>query len=188
VPDTQVTVLLRRLHDGDKAVMDELVPLVYAELHRMAASYLRREHRDHTLQSTGLVHEAYLRMVGQEQPDFQSRSHFFGIASRVMRQILVDHARSRHAAKRGGDTPKVSLEEAIERIEDRPGVMIAIDDALNALGKRDPEKLRLVELRFFGGMTAEESAEMLGLPVQTVRSQLRVAQAWLRREVDRQSE
>jgi RNA polymerase sigma factor (TIGR02999 family) len=177
-----VTELLRRLAGGDRNALDRLIPLVYAELHRMAASYLKRENPDHTLQATALVHEAYLKLAGGSQPDFQSRAHFYGIASRIMRQILVDHARTRMAAKRGGGL-RVPLEEAAASFQERPGLMMALDDALEELGRRDPDKLRLVELRFFAGLSAEESADMLGLPLESVRYQLRMAQAWLRREM-----
>jgi len=185
VPEQPVADLLRKLKSGDKAVMDELVPLVYSELHRMAATYLRGEEREHTLQTTALVHEAYLRLVGQNHPDFEGLAHFYGIASRLMRQILVDHARSRLAGKRGGGVVRVPIEEALANIEERPGATIALDDALSALEKLYPDKARLVELRFFAGLTAEESARLLDIPVDTVRHRLRVAQAWLRREVAR---
>ncbi len=169
--------------EGEGAVLDRLVPAVYAELRHMAASYLRREHPGHTLQPTALVHEAYLRIVGSRQPDYESRAHFYGVASRAMREILVDHARTRMAARRGGGAYKTSLEDAVAMYHDRPRLMVNLDDALEALGRHDPHKLRLVELRFFAGLTAEESAELLGLPVQTVRFRLRLAQAWLRREM-----
>lgn len=177
--------LLRQLKNGDKTALDQLVPLVYTELHRIASAWLRREHNENTLQTTALVHEAYLRLVGRDHPDFDGLSHFYGIASRIMRQILVDHARSRLAGKRGGDAVRVPLEDALANIEERPGATVALDDALSALEKLYPENARLVELRFFAGLTAEESARMLNLPVDTVRHRLRVAQAWLRREMAR---
>ena len=179
----QVTLLLSKIAAGDPDALDRLVPLVYAELHRMAATYLKREAPGHTLQATALVNEVYLRLVGRQQPGYAGRAHFYGIASRIMRQILVDHARSRMAAKRGGDVCKVPLDEARDSPDDRPDEMLAVDDALQALECHDPEKLRLIELRFFAGLTAEETADLLGLPVNTVRNQLRIAQAWLRREV-----
>src|ERR1017187_2438351 len=143
--DRGVTDLLRELADGDRSVLDRLVPLVYAELRRMAASYLKQENPDHTLQATALVHEAYLKLAAAGQPDCRSRAHFYGIASRTMRQILVDHARTRMAAKRGGGEPKVQLEDAVAGFQERPGLMVALDDALQALGREDPDKLRLVE-------------------------------------------
>jgi RNA polymerase sigma factor (TIGR02999 family) len=178
-----LTELLRELAEGDRSALDRLVPLVYAELHRMAASYLKRENPDHTLQATALVHEAYLKLAGASQPDCQSRAHFYGIASRIMRQILVDHARARLAGRRGGGGQKVPIEDGMASFHERPRQMVALDDALEELGRRDPDKLHLVELRFFAGLSAEESAELLGLPLERVRYQLRMAQAWLRREM-----
>ena len=180
-----ITVLLQDLQAGDKRALDRLVPLVYSELHRIASGYLRGERHGHTLQPTALVHEAYLRLIGQNQPDYQNRAHFFGVAAQVMRQILVDHARRSKAAKRGGGGERVPLDEALELPSGRAAAVVALDDALEVLRKCDERKARLVELRFFGGLTAEESAELLDLPVQTVRRELRVAQAWLERELDR---
>jgi RNA polymerase sigma factor (TIGR02999 family) len=127
---------------------------------------------------------AYIRLIGQESPDFRSRAHFLGIASHIMRQILIDHARSRNAGKRGGGMPKFSLDEALNAAVERPSIMIAIDDALRELERKDPRKTKLIEMRFFGGLTAEESAEILALPVEKVRGELRVAQAWLQRELN----
>ena len=180
-----ITLILRDFAAGDKTALDRLMPLVYAELHRLADSHLRRERPGHTLQPTALVNEAYIRLVGQDQPDYQSRAHFLGVAAHVMRQILVDHARARAADKRGGGQPARTLDESIDAAIERPLAMIAVDDALQALGRTDPQKAQLVELRFFGGLTAEESADVLQLPVEKVRSELRVAQAWLQRELDR---
>ncbi len=185
---TEITVLLRDLKNGDKRALDRLIPRVYTELHRVASGYLRGERPGHTLQPTALVHEAYLRLVGQDQPDYQSRSHFYGVAAQVMRQILVDHARRANAAKRGGGALKVPVEEALELPAERAEVVIALDDALETLHQQDERKANLVELRYFGGLTAEESAELLGIPVHTVRRELRVAQAWLQRELDRSLE
>ncbi len=163
------------------------MPLVYAELHRLAGSYLRNERPGHTLQPTALVHEAYVRLVDQDQPDYRSRAHFLGVAACLMRQILIDHARSRNAAKRGAGAPNYSLEQLGDAVAyDRPSMLIAVDDALQALEQRDPQKAKLVEMRFFGGLTAEESAQVLGLPVEKVRNELRVAQAWLHRELNAQ--
>ena len=180
-----ITLILRDFAAGDKAALDRLMPLVYAELRRLADSYLRRERPDHTLQPTALVHEAYIRLIGQEQPDYRSRAHFLGVAAHLMRQILVDHARSRSASKRGGGQPARSLDESIDAALERPLALIAVDDALAALERTDPQKAQLVEMRFFGGLTAEESADVLRMPVEKVRSELRVAQAWLQRELDR---
>jgi RNA polymerase sigma factor (TIGR02999 family) len=183
VERNDVAALLRRFGDGNKAVLDQMVPLVYDELHRMASSYLRGERYQNSLQTTALVHEAYLRLA-QCQPRWENPAHFYGIASRVMRQILVDHARARLAQKRGGMQERLPLESAEAGAEGRPAALIALDDALRSLEQLDPGKAKLVELRFFAGLTAEESARLLDLPVQTVRSRLRVAQAWLRAEID----
>jgi RNA polymerase sigma factor (TIGR02999 family) len=180
-----ITLILREFAAGDKAALDRLMPLVYAELRRLADSHLRRERPDHTLQPTALVHEAYIRLVGQEQPDYRSRAHFLGVAAHVMRQILVDHARSRSAGKRGGGQPPRSLDESIDAVVERPLAMIAVDDAMEALERTDARKAKLIEMRFFGGLTAEESADVVQLSVEKVRAELRVAQAWLQRELDR---
>jgi len=183
----QITRLLGSLRDGDKTVLSEIIPLVYTELHRLADAYLRNERQGHTLQPTALVNEAYMRLAGQEQPQYQNRSHFFGVAAQVMRQILVDYARSRRAAKRGGGQSPLPIEEAIGVPPDDRSQIIVVDDALNDLAKRDPLKARLIELRFFGGMSADEAATYLNIPVNDVRKELRVGQAWLRRELERAS-
>ena len=183
--DQPITVLLQDVAAGDKAALDLLVPLLYPELKRLARSYMRDEHRGHTLQPTALVHEAYARLVKQEHPDYQSRAHFMGVVAQVMRQILIDHARTRDAEKRGGGARNLSLDAAADVGVAEPEMLIAIDDALAELGRNDAVKAKLIEMRFFGGMTAEESAEVLKLPVATVRRHLRVAQAWLQRELDR---
>jgi RNA polymerase sigma factor (TIGR02999 family) len=180
-----ITVLLQRFAKGDKSALDRVVPMVYAELQRLAAGYLRNERPGHTLQPTALVHEAYARLIGQEQPDYRSRAHFLGTAAQVMRQILIDYARIRNAAKRGGGAAKFQLDEKFDFAVQRPSILVAIDDALQALARTDPMKARLVEMRFFGGLTAEESAEALAIPVTEVRRHLRVGQAWLQRELDR---
>jgi len=177
-----VTVLLKQLGKGDRSVLDKLVPLVYHELHQIALGYLRREPPAHTVQPTSLIHEAYLRLVEQSHPDYTSRAHFYGVAARVMRQILVDHARTRHALKRGGDEANVPLNDALE-FPERPVVVVALDEALDRLKVVDERKARLVEMRFFGGMTAEEISECSGIPPYTVRRELRLAQAWLHKEL-----
>jgi RNA polymerase sigma-70 factor (ECF subfamily) len=176
-----VTILLREVAAGNKAALDSLIPLVYDELRRLAANQIRRERSGHTLQATALVHEAYARMLGSEGLGYLDRAHFLGIAAHTMRKILIDHARVRNAAKRGGE--KLPLDEARHASLERPSRMIALDDALNALERRDPREARLVEMRFFGGMTAEESAAALNLDVYVVRRELRLAEAWLRREM-----
>ncbi len=182
-PDS-ITVLLSRITGGDREAFDQLIPLVYHELHRIAERYLRRESQNRTLQPTALINEAYLRLVESSSSGYQNRAHFFGVAARVMRQILVDHARARLAAKRGADV-KVPLEPRFDFAPERDRIVIALDDALNTLALQDAAKARLVEMRFFGGMTAEETAECLGTPVHIVRRELRAAQAWLRREIER---
>ena len=184
VDDESITALLQRFAGGDKTAFDRLMPLVYLELQRLAGGYLRNERYGHTLQPTALVHEAYARLLKQEQPDYRSRSHFMGVAAIVMRQILIDHARTRNAGKRGGGIAKFSITRATEIPVGRPSILIAVDDALVALARKDALKARLIELRFFGGLTAEESAEALGMHVGEVRNHLRIAQAWLQRELD----
>jgi RNA polymerase sigma factor (TIGR02999 family) len=179
-----VTLMLQKFAAGDKESLDRLMPLVYAELRRLASSFLSRESTGHTLQPTALVHEAYARMVGQRQPAFQSRAHFLSIAARVMRQILIDYARRRRADKRGAGMANMSLEEACGAVVERPSVMIALSDALGELEKKDPRKARLIELRYFGGLTLEESAEVAGITVESVRYELRLAQAWLHRALN----
>jgi len=183
--EESVTVFLRQFAAGDKQALDRLMPLVYTELQKLAGGYLRNERPGHTLQPTALVHEAYARLLKQDQPNYQNRSHFMAIAAQVMRQILIDHARTRNAAKRGHGEVKFSIEQAGDIPVDRPSILIAIDDALQELARKDAAKARLIEMRFFGGLTAEESAEATGLQVAEVRRNLRVAQAWLQRELDR---
>lgn len=182
-PGANITELLARWRDGDKEALDELVPQVYSELHRLANHYLRQERADHTLQPTALVHEAYLRLVDDREIDWQNRAHFFGIAAVRMRHILVEHARSRKAAKRGGGDYKVSLTEADRRAERRDVNLLALDDALRKLEVLDPQKVRVVELRYFGGMTIEETAEVLKVSPATVKREWSMARAWLRTEI-----
>ena len=183
-----ITVLLHDFASGDKNALDRLVPLLYPELRKLAQSYMRNERPGHTLQPTALVHEAYARLAKQDQPDYRNRAHFMGVAAQVMRQILIDHARSRDAERRGGGAAKLSLEMAGGLPVAQPAMIIAIDDALELLARTDPLKARLIEMRFFGGMTAEESAEVLQLPVAEVRRHLRVGQAWMQRELDQKAD
>jgi RNA polymerase sigma-70 factor, ECF subfamily len=183
MPHEPITEILKEFSAGDKSALDRLMPLVYAELRRLAGAKLRRESNAQTLQPTALVHEAYARMVGQDQPDYRSRAHFLGVAAGVMRQILIDHARARNAAKRGGGIGNLPLKEALDASLERPFILIAVDDALRTLERRDPRKARLVEMRFFGGLTNEEAGEILELPVEEVRKEMRVSQAWLRRQL-----
>jgi len=179
---TQVTVLLAKLRDGHGDAVNELVPLLYDELHRLAASYFRRERSDHTLQPTALVNEAYLRLVDQDV-QWQNRNHFFGVAAQVMRRILVDHARSRQAAKRGGQLPKLSLDQAIVYSPERSGELLVVDELLERLTRFDPQQGRIVELRVFGGLTVDQAAEVLGISAATVKRDWSVAKAWLAREL-----
>jgi RNA polymerase sigma-70 factor (ECF subfamily) len=184
---TSITVLVHEYANGDKAALDRLLPLVYSELRRIAQKHLRDERPGHTLQPTALVHEMYARMAGQTPPDVRDRIHFLSVAARVMRQILIDHARTKYAQKRGGRQEKLTLDDAQEACMEKPAIMIRIDDALNALARQDAAKARLIEMRFFGGLTAEESATVVDMPVNVVRRELRVAQAWLQRELNPES-
>src|ERR1051325_9277059 len=158
-----VTQLLLQLTAGDRAVLDELLSLIYRELRGLAANYLRRERPDHTLQPTALVHEAYLRLIDQTKVNWQNRAHFFGVAAQIMRRLLVDHARKHNAEKRGQDFQKLSLDENIDRAVERSSELIALDDALRALAEFDQQKARMVELRYFGGLSIEETADVLGV-------------------------
>jgi RNA polymerase sigma-70 factor, ECF subfamily len=176
----EVTQLLKRLGSGDKGALDEVFPLVYQELRKIARGYLIRESAAHTLQPTELIHEAYVRMVQQSHPDYASRVHFYGISARIMRQILVDHARRRQARKRSGEGPVC---ETVQFSAERPIGILALDQALDRLSSVDGRKSSLVEMRFFGGMTAEEISEYASLPVHTVRRELQLAQAWLHKEL-----
>ena len=179
----EVTRLLHDWRDGDRAALEKLTPLVYDELRRLAAHYLRGERTDHTLQGTALVHEAFIRLVGQSDLALQSRAHFFGIAARLMRQILVDHARRHAAAKRGGGERDLSIEEAAAFSPQRAANLVALDEALLALSEFDARKSRIIELRYFGGLSIEERGEAEGIAVATVRRQMRTAEAWLHREM-----
>lgn len=182
-----ITGLLRRFADGDKSALDRLIPLVYSELQSLAYLYLRNERPGHTLQPTALVHEAYARLLKQEHPDYRSRAHFLGTAAHLMRQILIDHARRRNAGKRGGGEAGYQLYVDREVAVERPAMLIAVNDALDSLAGWDPLKARLIEMRYFGGLTAEESAQASGLTVAEVRRELRVGQAWLKRTLDNQN-
>jgi RNA polymerase sigma factor (TIGR02999 family) len=179
-PEREVTALLRDWSGGDRAALERLMPLVYQELRRLAASYLRVERPDHTLQPTALVHEAYLRLVDQRGVNWQNRAHFFGIAAQMMRRILVDHARRRQAAKR--DATALRL-EANGGEAGRDPELLALDQALCGLESLDARQARIVELRFFGGLTVEETAEVAGVSPATVKREWRTARAWLAREI-----
>jgi RNA polymerase sigma factor (TIGR02999 family) len=176
-----VTNLLAQWADGDERALEHLTPLVYKELRRLAASHLRKERKSHTLQPTALVHEAYLRLVDQDNPRWENRSHFYGIAARLMRQILVEHARRKHAIKRAART--VSLEQALGFGLERSRDLVALDHALTALEKLDPRKCKAVELHYFGGLSLDEVAQALNVSAVTVRRDLRMAETWLHREM-----
>jgi RNA polymerase sigma-70 factor, ECF subfamily len=175
--------LLAAWTQGDQAALEQLTPLVYQELHQLAHSYLRRERADHTLQPTALIHEAYLRLIDQKIEQFENRAHFYGVAARLMRQILVEYARSHHAAKRGGGALKLTLDAAVNSAQEHPAELIALDDALTALAQFDERKCHVIELRYFGGLSVEETALALGISVPTVVRDQRMAQAWLHREM-----
>jgi RNA polymerase sigma factor (TIGR02999 family) len=176
-----VTELLAEVSRGNAAAMDRLVPLVYAELRAIAARYLRREAHDHTLQPTALVNEAYIRLVGQREVAWQNRSHFFGVAASLMRRILVDHARARRAEKRAGGLSRVTLDDAHIPAAERDVDLVELDDALADLAVKDPKLARLVELRYFAGLTTKETAEVLGVSASTVEREWVAARAWLYR-------
>jgi len=178
---TQATRLLSHWRDGNKTALDELTPLVYGELRRLASRYLSKERTDHTLQPTALIHEAYLRLVDRKLPGFNDRTHFIAVASQLMRQILVDHARSHRAEKRGGGFGKVPLEEAVSYSRHKAAEFVALDDALRELAGFDPRKCRIIELRFFGGLTLEEIADTMGISIATAGREIRLAQAWVYR-------
>ena len=179
----EVTQLLVEWSNGDKAALDRLMPLVHAELRRLAHRYMSRERPGHTLQTTALVNEAYVRLVNREDVHWQNRAHFFAIAAELMRTILVDHARSHAYAKRGGGAQKIELDEAMIVSQERAAEVVAIDDVLKELAKFDPQQSRIVELRFFGGLTIEETAEVLGLSPATIKREWSTAKAWLYHEL-----
>jgi RNA polymerase sigma-70 factor, ECF subfamily len=174
-----VTVLLAEVTKGDQQAASKLIPLVYDELRRLAGRYMRRERTGHTLQATALVHEAYLKLVQYPSVDWQNRAHFFGIAAHVMRHILVDHARGRGREKRGAGQQLVSLAEALVFSPEKSVELLKLDESLERLTKLDPRQGRIVELRFFGGLTVEETAQVLGISPKTVKREWSVAKAWL---------
>ena len=182
-----ITEMLREWSGGNPAALERLLPLVYKELHRQAASYLRRERIDHTLQATALINEAYMKLIDQKSIDFENRTHFFAISARLMRQILVDHARTKKRDKRGGpESGKVEFDEALHVEVDAQNVdLIALDDALTRLGKMDQKQARLVELRYFSGLSLDETADALGVSRATAARDWNVAKAWLKRELTR---
>lgn len=179
--------LLHAAGEGSAAAIDALLPKVYEELRSLASSYLNRERADHTLQPTALVHEAYLRLLGQRTVGWKDRAQFLSAAAIVMRRILVDHARRRNAAKRGGKVARTPLDDAVTGFEERAIDLVALDEALTALTEIDPRKGRIVELRFFAGLTAEEAARIIGVNVRTVEREWTVARAWLRSQLNGES-
>ncbi len=182
-PAGKVTELLLELSGGNRAVVDELIPFLYRELKRIAAAQLRNERPGHTLQVTALVHEAYLKLVDQSQVHWQNRAHFFGVAAQVMRRILLDYAKGRARGKRGGDLRRTSFDEALTVSYDRAYELVEIDEALQRLEALDQRQAKVVEMRFFGGLSVEETAEALGVSEPTVKREWAMARAWLHREI-----
>ncbi|CAN5559449.1 sigma-70 family RNA polymerase sigma factor [soil metagenome] len=181
---SEITQMLREWSDGKPEALDNLLPLVYDELHRQAASFLRKERQGHTLQTTALIHEAYLKLIDQRNVNWESRTHFFAIAAQAMRRILVDYARTTHRKKRGGDCLKLPLEEAMLVAAEETSVdLIALDEALNKLAERDQQQARVVELRYFSGLSLEETAEALHISRATVATDWNMAKVWLYREL-----
>ena len=180
-----ITQLLVEWRNGDVTALDKLTPLVYEEMRRLANHYMRRERQGHTLQTSALVNEAYIRLVDHKNMRWENRAHFFAVAAQAMRRILVDHARSRNYAKRGGEAEKVELDEGAVVAEERAAELIALDDVLMDLARLDPRKSQLVELRYFGGLSIDETAEALGIAPVTVRREWRKAKAWLHRALSK---
>ena len=180
-----VTKLLEAWHTGDQAALDKVVNLVYAELYRLARFHLARERRGHTLQPSALVNEAYLRLLGASRVDWRDRAHFLAVCARLMREVLMQYARSRVAKKRGGAPLRVDFEEAVLTAPERDADLIALDDALDGLAKIDPREAKIVELRFFGGLSEEETGRVLGISGRTVRREWEHAKVWLVRELER---
>ncbi len=183
----EVTQLLIDWGKGDAAALDRLLPLVHGELRKMARRYMARQNPGHTLQTTALINEAYLKLVGQQDKHFQNRAHFFGVAAQAMRSILVDYARSKQYEKRGGGAPKVPLDEALTVSAERAAEVVALDDALHELAKIDPRKCRVVELRYFGGLSVEETAQVLNISAVTVMRDWSMAKSWLHRELSKET-
>ena len=180
---TPVTQLLRDWRSGDEKALESLLPHVYQELHAVAAAYMRRERPGHTLHPTELIHETYLRLIGSELPEIENRKHFYALAARQMRQVLVDHARRHRAGKRGSGRENIPIDEAVIYSHQRAAEFVALDDALEALSAVDPKKGRVVELRYFAGLTADEIADVVERSPASVSRDLRFAQAWLQREL-----
>ncbi len=186
-PTSELTDLLVDWGNGDQTALDRLIPLVDRELHRIAHLHMNKEKPGHTLQTSALVNEAYLKLINQRDVRWQNRAHFFAIASKIMRRILLDHAKAQLRAKRGGDAQQISLSEAFICSDKRSAELVALDDALNKLAEFDLQKSNIVEMRYFGGLTMEEIAEVLGISTPSVRRHWSMAKAWLRREVGQQA-
>jgi RNA polymerase sigma factor (TIGR02999 family) len=184
-PAAQITQLLASMKDGDPSAAEKLMPLVYDEFRALAARHLRRERSNHTLQPTALVHEAYLRLIDQTRVDWKGRTHFFAVGAQAIRRILVDHARNRNRQKRGGGAGKVTLDEAVALAPQRQEEILALDEAMEKLAKLDPRQAQVVEMRFFGGLSVEEVATVLGVSKRTVEGDWTMARAWLMRELSR---
>lgn|SRR5678815_4078868 len=179
----EVTELLISWSNGDDQALEKLIPLVYAELRKLARRYMARESPDHTLQTSALINEAYMKLVDQRDVEWQNRAHFFAVAAKVMRHILIDYARGRDSNKRGAGVRKVAFDESVTLTDERAGELVALDDALKELAELDERKSRIVELRFFGGLSNEETAEVMKISPVTVTREWRAARAWLRREM-----
>jgi RNA polymerase sigma factor (TIGR02999 family) len=186
-PKAQVTLLLLDVKNGNGEALDQLIPIVYDELRRLAVHYLRDEHAAATLQPTALVHEAYMRLVAQDMPEWECRSHFYGVAAHLMRQILVDHARRHRSQKRGAGISPVALDEVIAFAPGRSDDMVALDEALTSLAAVDERKCRVIELRFFAGLSVDETARALNVSVGTIGREQRLAEAWLHRALSEPS-
>jgi RNA polymerase sigma-70 factor, ECF subfamily len=187
-PPNEITERLIAWGAGDRAALDQLLPVVYQELRRMAGNYLRQENPGHTLQPTALVHEAWLRLIDQARVDWRNRAQFFGVAAQMMRRILVDHAKAKHREKRGGDAVKLSLDDAINLSRERAADLLALDDALDELTRVDERKSRVVELRYFGGFTVEEIAQILEVSPETVMRDWKLAKAWLYQQIRQEAD
>lgn len=184
-PSNDVTDLLARWRSGERQALDLLVPIVYDELRKLARHYIERERPGHTLQTTALVHEAYVRLVGQHPPEWKSRAHFYGVAARLMRQVLVDHARANRAEKRGGGLPKLALDDDVARSYGSDIDLLVLDNALQSLTELNPQQAQIVELRFFSGLTIEDTSEVMGISPASVKRSWTAARAWLYREMNR---
>jgi RNA polymerase sigma factor (TIGR02999 family) len=182
----EITQLLQAWREGEQGALEKLIPVVYDELHRLAQRYMAHERPDHTLQTTALINEAYLRLVDSQEANFPDRAHFFAMCAQLMRRVLVDWARSRHSLKRGGDVRPMSLDEALVVSSERSGDLVALDHGLKALAALDPRKSQVVELRFFGGLSVEETAEVLKVSAETVMGDWKLAKMWLRRELSQE--